>query len=293
MDVMHYYSFNPKDYMSKTAFLEPMEDLAYRRMLDHCYLTELPLPEDVGEIAMLIRMRSHTESIKVVLHYFFELTPQGYVCDRIARELAAYHSKSEKAKASADARWEKHRNKSKDLPKENPEFKSDANALRDECERNANNKQRTNNQEPVTNINITADESAKNPKPKRVTKKQLAVEALVNMGIESKYAEAVIEKRKGAAFTDLAIEEIKLQAEAVNLNFVQAIEFAAKQEWGSFRADWYQNRIAKQQPIATYQTSQQRTASEMDRWRQAEREAFGERDVTPKKSLLIEEVGHA
>ena len=150
MDVMHYYSFNPKDYMSKTAFLEPMEDLAYRRMLDHCYLTELPLPEDVGEIAMLIRMRSHTESIKVVLHYFFELTPQGYVCDRIARELAAYHSKSEKAKASADARWEKHRNKSKDLPKENPEFKSDANALRDECERNANNKQRTNNQEPIT-----------------------------------------------------------------------------------------------------------------------------------------------
>ena len=293
MDVMHYYSFNPKDYMSKTAFLEPMEDLAYRRMLDHCYLTELPLPEDVDEIAMLIRMRSHTESIKVVLHYFFELTPQGYVCDRIARELAAYRSKSEKAKASADARWEKHRNKSKDLPKENPEFKSDANALRDECERNANNKQRTNNQEPVTNINITADESAKNPKPKRVTKKQLAVEALVNMGIESKYAEAVIEKRKGAAFTDLAIEEIKLQAEAVNLNFVQAIEFAAKQEWGSFRADWYQNRIAKQQPIATYQTSQQRTASEMDRWRQAEREAFGERDVTPKKSLLIEEVGHA
>ena len=147
---MHYYSFNPKDYMSKTAFLEPMEDLAYRRMLDHCFLSELPLPEDVGVIAMLIRMRSHTESIKVVLHYFFELTPQGYVCDRIARELAAYHSKSEKAKASADARWEKHRNKIKDLPKDNSECKPNANALRDECERNANNKQRTINQEPVT-----------------------------------------------------------------------------------------------------------------------------------------------
>lgn len=289
---MHYYSFNPKDYMSKTAFLEPMEDLAYRRMLDHCYLTELPLPEDVGEIAMLIRMRSHTESIKVVLHYFFELTPQGYVCDRIARELAAYHSKSEKAKASADARWEKHRNKSKDLPKENPECKSDANALRDECERNANNKQLTNNQEQVTNIHIGADESAKNPKPKRITKKQKAINALVEMGVGEKFAEAVIEKRKGSEFTELAIEEIKLQAEAVNLNFVQAIEFAAKQEWGSFRADWYQNRTAKQ-PIATFQTSQQRTANEHDRWRQAEREAFGERDVTPKKSLLIEEVGHA
>ncbi|MHA3051851.1 DUF1376 domain-containing protein [Acinetobacter sp. ANC 4640] len=147
---MHYYSFNPKDYMSKTAFLEPMEDLAYRRMLDHCYLTELPLPEDVSEIAMLIRMRSHTESIKVVLHYFFELTPQGYVCDRIARELAAYHSKSEKAKASADARWNKHRNKIKDLPKSDVECKSDANALRNECERIANNKPLTNNHKPIT-----------------------------------------------------------------------------------------------------------------------------------------------
>ena len=115
------------------------------------------------------------------------------------------------------------------------------------------------------------------------------------MGIESKYAEAVIEKRKGSAFTNLAIEEIKLQAEAVNITFVEAIEFAAKQEWGSFRADWYQNRTSKQQPIATFQTAAQKTASEHDRWRQAEQQAFGnsEIDITPKKFLLIEEVGHA
>src|SRR5690606_3616016 len=45
---------------------------------------------------------------------------------------------------------EKHRNKIKDLPKDNPECNPDANALRDECERNANNKQRTNNHEPIT-----------------------------------------------------------------------------------------------------------------------------------------------
>lgn len=171
--------------------------------------------------------------------------------------------------------------------------------MRTHCEMNANamltinNKQLTNNQEQVTNIHIGADESAKNPKPKRITKKQKAINALVEMGVGEKFAEAVIEKRKGSEFTELAIEEIKLQAEAVNLNFVQAIEFAAKQEWGSFRADWYQNRIAKHQPIATYQTPQQRTANEHDRWRQAEQQAFGERDVTPKKSLLIEEVGHA
>lgn len=280
---MHYYTFKPKDYMSKTAFLEPMEDLAYRRMLDHCYLTELPLPEDVSEIAMLIRMRTHTDSIKVVLHYFFELTPHGYVNDRIARELSAYHGKSEKAKASAEARWAKERNKIKDVA-------NDANALRNECESNANHKPLTINDKPVTNIN-SAEESAQNPKPKRITKKQKAIKALVEMGVGEKFATAVIEKRKGSEFTELAIEEIKLQAEAVSLNFAQAIEFAAKQEWGSFRADWYQNRMAKQQPIATYQTPSKQGA--WDAYFNNMGQPSEELDVTPKKSLLIEEVGHA
>ena len=264
--VMHYYSFNPKDYMSKTAFLEPMEDLAYRRMLDHCYLTELPLPEDVGEIAMLIRMRSHTESIKVVLHYFFELTPQGYVCDRVVRELAAYHCKSENAKASADARWEKHRNKSKDLPKENSECKPDANALRDECERNANNKQRTNNQEPLTSnqyiytfdldyVNANLLKSGRKP-------------------VDQKYIDQLQPQ------FELYYANQSMVANKALVKFVQ---------WIMRNQDSEKQNAEKPQ----IQTSQQRTANEHDRWRQTEQQAFGERDVTPKKSLLIEEVGHA
>ena len=162
-----------------------------------------------------------------------------------------------------------------------------------ETQNNLNQEPITNNQEPATNIYSGAEESAQNPKPKRITKKQKAINALVEMGVGEKFAEAVIEKRKGSEFTELAIEEIKLQAGAVNLNFVQAIEFAAKQEWGSFRADWYQNRTAKQ-PIATFQTSAQKTATEMDRWKQGVEQALGgERDITPKKHLLIEGVGHA
>ena len=264
--VMHYYSFNPKDYMSKTAFLEPMEDLAYRRMLDHCYLNELPLPKDVGEIAMLIRMRSHTESIKVVLHYFFELTPQGYVCDRVVRELAAYHCKSEKAKASADARWEKHRNKSKDLPKENSECKPDANALRDECERNANNKQLTNNHEPITSnqyiytfdldyVNANLLKSGRKP-------------------VDQKYIDQLQPQ------FELYYANQSMVANKALVKFVQ---------WIMRNQDSEKQNAEKPQ----IQTSQQRTANEHDRWRQAEQQAFGERDVTPKKSLLIEEVGHA
>lgn len=150
---MHYYTFKPKDYMSKTAFLEPMEDLAYRRMLDHCYLTELPLPESIEEIAMLIRMRTHCDCIAVVLRYFFELTPQGYINDKVARELVAYKGKSDKAKASADARWSKERNKNKDLSESKSQCGIDANALPPQSEGNANHKPITNNHKPINNKN--------------------------------------------------------------------------------------------------------------------------------------------
>jgi uncharacterized protein YdaU (DUF1376 family) len=45
---MNYYPFHVGDYAAHTAHLEPMEDLAYRRMLDAYYLRESPLPVDVG-----------------------------------------------------------------------------------------------------------------------------------------------------------------------------------------------------------------------------------------------------
>lgn len=154
---MHYYQFNPKNYMSKTSFLEPMEDLAYRRMLDHCYLNELPLPVDIEEIAMLIRMRSYCDSIKTVLRYFFELTDDGYVNETVNKVIDEYHSKSIKAKASADARWEKERSKRANESKNNADASNDdANELQDDCDGNANKEQGTKNKEQVLKTNISS-----------------------------------------------------------------------------------------------------------------------------------------
>lgn len=153
---MHYYQFNPKNYMSKTSFLEPMEDLAYRRMLDHCYLTELPLPCDIDEIAMLIRMRTHCDSIKTVLRYFFELTENGYINETVSKVIDEYHSKSVKAKASADARWEKERAKrANESNNDANASNSNANALRNECEGNANKEQETKNKEQLLKTNVS------------------------------------------------------------------------------------------------------------------------------------------
>ena len=138
--------------------------------------------------------------------------------------------------------------------------------------------------------------SEKPNKQKRVTKKQIGINKLVELGCDEKYASDWMTARKGAELTDSILENLSEQARKANISIAIAVEWAAKKGYQGFKADWY---LKDQQPQQNwnngYQTSQQRTASEHDRWRQAENEVFGnsELDVTPKKSFLIEEVGHA
>lgn len=136
---MHYYKFNIGDYASHTQHLEPLEDIAYRRMLDWIYLHESPLPDSPEQIARLIRMRTHCEDIANVLREFFTLTDYGWMQEKASIEIDAYKDKSNKAKASAAARWAK-----------KPTIVN-ANALRTECEGNANQEPETINQEPLNN----------------------------------------------------------------------------------------------------------------------------------------------
>lgn len=135
---MHYYKFNIGDYASHTGHLDPIEDIAYRRMLDWHYLHESALPDSVEQIARLIRMRTHCEPIANVLREFFTLGEFGWFQAKAMQEIEAYNEKSEKAKKSAAARWG------------SKPVKSNANALRTECERNANHKPLTTNHKPLT-----------------------------------------------------------------------------------------------------------------------------------------------
>ncbi|MGB1322474.1 MAG: YdaU family protein [Vibrio gallaecicus] len=107
---MHYYQFNIGDYATSTQHLEPMEDLAYRRMLDLYYSKESPLPKDIDQIARLIRMRSHTDCIAIVLQEFFTNEKDGYHNKGADKNLSKVYKKSEAARKSAEARWNKNKN---------------------------------------------------------------------------------------------------------------------------------------------------------------------------------------
>jgi len=98
---MNYYPFNVGDYAAHTAHLEPLEDLAYRRLLDVYYLREGPLPADIQATAKLIRMRSMAADVESVLREFFTLTEAGWQHKRCDQEIERMQDKQAKARASA------------------------------------------------------------------------------------------------------------------------------------------------------------------------------------------------
>ena len=102
---MHFYQFHIGDYKSHTHHLSVIEDLAYRRLLDHYYLHEAPIKQ--RDIARQIGMRDHEQEVLTVLDEFFVSTEQGYVNPRADEEISKYRKFSEDGKKGAAKRWQK------------------------------------------------------------------------------------------------------------------------------------------------------------------------------------------
>lgn len=154
---MNYYSFHIGDYIAHTAHLDPIEDCAYRRLLDAYYLNEGPLPADVAMCARQIRMKANLAEVEQVLKEFFELTEQGWRHARCDLEIARMNERSAKARASAEASVNARRSKSSKSAKANAVNRSSeeqANAERTLNERSTN-AELPNTQYPIPNTQIT------------------------------------------------------------------------------------------------------------------------------------------
>ena len=95
---MHYYQFNIGDYASHTRYLTPMQDLAYRRLLDLYYLKEKPIPNN--NPAALIGMNDCLTDVEQVLNEYFVPTNNGWVNNRAEQQIAEYQSKQKSASAA-------------------------------------------------------------------------------------------------------------------------------------------------------------------------------------------------
>ena len=221
---MHYYQFNIGDYASHTQHLDPMEDLAYRRMLDFCYLNECGLPESVDSIARAIRMREHCNCIAIVLQEFFYLHENGtWHSKRVDKEIEKVNKKSEARSLAANKRWKN----------------SNANALQTECKSNATQDTRHKTQDtlPIV-IAPTVVEAKKNTKGSRLPDDWFLPKAWGEWALEQGWE----------------IEAIRLEADKFGDYWrAKSGKDACKRDWFATWKNWIRN-AKKPPPLHHHQT---------------------------------------
>lgn len=145
---MHYFQFNIGEYASHTRHLSPIEDLAYRRLLDLAYTTELPITKDIRHLTRLINLRDYATEVQDVLSEFFLEVDDGWINNRVIKEIAKTGRKSQAARNSAAKRWDMER---KQIHDESMRTHSDGNANASVNDANEPKNDATNNPLPITN----------------------------------------------------------------------------------------------------------------------------------------------
>jgi len=137
---MHFYQFNIGDYRKDTSHLSILEHGVYRLLLDTYYATELPLTTDIRQLSRMHCLRSADEkaALDVVLSDFFLLTESGYRHNGCDKVLAKVYEKSEKARQSAQKKWDiAKEKKSERMEKECERIKNGCERIKNACEQDA------------------------------------------------------------------------------------------------------------------------------------------------------------
>ncbi|WP_324731002.1 YdaU family protein [Pseudomonas paeninsulae] len=150
---MNFYPFHPGDYMLRTAHLDPLEDVAYRRLIDLYYINEQRLEGTPEQLARVIRMKAHVEEVAAVLAEFFVASDNSWMhghCEEVIEQyqvkakLASDNGKRGGRPKKAGANPETTQPFAENNPTLNPPFQS----------ANPEKSGREANQEPITNNQI-------------------------------------------------------------------------------------------------------------------------------------------
>lgn len=215
---MHYYQFNIGDYASHTKGLSPIEDLAYRRLLDQYYLNERPFNECSTTVARLIGLRDHADEVAFILQNFFtQNDDKTWSHKRCDEDIAAFKRKSEASskagKVSAERRL---------------------NARSTDVQRKVNKRsttvQPTNNHKPITNNQV---------KDKDIAPPDGVLDTVWQDFVKHR-------KAKKAAITQTAIKGIEREAKKAGITLNDALQEICQRGWTGFKADWHKPSQGKQ-----------------------------------------------
>jgi len=205
---MHYFQFHIGDYKSHTHHLTVLEDIAYRRLLDHYYLHEAPIRQ--RDVARQIGMRDHEQEVLSVLDEFFVSTEQGFINPRADAEIAKYREMVDAGKRGAAKRWQS--------PPDSP---------------------------PIAPPNATPI-ATNNHKP--ITKKPIDTVATPDGVTESVWQDFLsLRKAKRAAVTQTAVNGIEREARKAGVSLQAALEMCCQRGWVGFKADWVAEKMTAAQ----------------------------------------------
>jgi len=198
---MHYYQFHIGDYKSHTHHLSIIEDLAFRRLLDHYYLHEQPIKQ--RDIARQIGMKDHEQEVLTVLDEFFLSTENGYINPRADDEISKYRKFIEDGKRGAAKRWLK--------GGDSPPIATPIATI---------------NQEPITN----------NHKPKRENATVVACPPDVQEQVWKDWQ--TLRKMKKAPVTETVVDSAKKEAAKANMSFNDFLVVWCRRGSQGLEADW-------------------------------------------------------
>lgn len=135
---MHYYPHHIGDFIADTARLSDSQCMAYLRLIWRYYDTEKPLDNDPESLAFTIG--ASVSDVNLILKHYFILDGDVWRKTRCDAVISEYHGKADKARKSAEARWNNAKAK---------QSKSECNA--NASQEDANEPKSDANQKPITN----------------------------------------------------------------------------------------------------------------------------------------------
>lgn len=212
---MHYYQHHIGDFIKDTTHLDDHQLATYLRMLWAYYTSESQISGDFEDVAFA--MRTDEKTVRLLLRHFFTESPDGWHHTRCDKEIADYHSKAEKARNSANARWR------------------NADSMRTHSERNPNESVLDANQEPITN----------NQEP---IKRQRATIVASPVGVSDSVWQDFVRHRKAkkAQVTQTVIDGIQREADKAGWTMDAALRECITRNWQSFKADWVADKNLSQ-----------------------------------------------
>jgi uncharacterized protein YdaU (DUF1376 family) len=229
---MHFYQFHIGDYKSHTHHLSLIEDLAFRRLLDHYYLHEYPILQ--RDIARQIGMREHEQEVLTVLNEFFVSTEKGFVNPRADSQIKTFR---EHQAVSAWGAFCRDNPKIKEFAEKDVYIQRFSDGTHNEyistlkthhlpTMGTSSTHDATINQEPITN----------NHKPNKERATSVAMPNGISQSVWEDYK--TLRKAKKAPVTQRVIDGMQEQADLAGWTLEKAMEECCIRGWQSFKAEW-------------------------------------------------------